>query len=318
MSDVPENANEHCPGTRSEQAGKTSSCAGCPNQTACASGELRNPDADLIFISDRLKNVNHKLLILSGKGGVGKSTVTANLARALAADGTKQVAVLDVDICGPSQARMMGVEGRNVHESAEGWSPIFVKDNLAIMSIAFLIQNRNEAVIWRGARKNALIKQFLKQELMFKDVDWGTIDYLLIDTPPGTSDEHISVVQYLLQASSLDGAILVTTPQEVALLDVRKEVNFCRKTNVPVLGVLENMSVFVCPCCTHATRLFPGTTGGAKGMCEEMSLRLLGTLPLDPRMAECSDRGKDFFEEYPGSPLVSAFLDVAHFITSSV
>uniref|UniRef100_F1L1Y3 Cytosolic Fe-S cluster assembly factor NUBP1 n=1 Tax=Ascaris suum TaxID=6253 RepID=F1L1Y3_ASCSU len=204
---------------------------------------------------------------------------------------------------------MMGVEGESVHESADGWSPIFITDNLTIMSIAFLIQNRNEAVIWRGARKNALIKQFLK------DVDWGTIDYLLIDTPPGTSDEHISVVQYLLQTSSLDGAILVTTPQEVALLDVRKEANFCRKTNVAILGVLENMSSFVCPCCAKVSPIFPDTTGGAKGMCEEMSLRLLGSLPFDPHMAECSDRGEDFFEKYPDSPLAKVFIDVALLIT---
>lgn len=158
-------------------------------------------------------------MILSGKGGVGKSTVTTNLAYALAADETRQVAILDIDICGPSQARMLGCENESVHESAQGWTPIYVKDNLSVMSIAFLLQNRNEAVIWRGPRKNALIKQFLK------DVDWGSLDYLLIDTPPGTSDEHISIVQLLLQSGCLDGAIIVTTPQEVSLLDVRKEVS---------------------------------------------------------------------------------------------
>ncbi|VDN30838.1 unnamed protein product [Gongylonema pulchrum] len=160
--DVPVDANENCPGVASEQAGKVSSCAGCPNQAACASGEARKPDPDLEAIADRLRAVKHKILIVSGKGGVGKSAVATNLARALAADDTVQVGLLDVDICGPSQARMLGVEQESVHESADGWCPIAVKDNLVVMSIAFLLQNRNEAVIWRGARKNALIKQFLK------------------------------------------------------------------------------------------------------------------------------------------------------------
>uniref|UniRef100_A0A0N5BSV7 Cytosolic Fe-S cluster assembly factor NUBP1 homolog n=1 Tax=Strongyloides papillosus TaxID=174720 RepID=A0A0N5BSV7_STREA len=304
MSDIPENANASCPGTGSKDAGKTSSCAGCPNQSACASGKGPAPDADLVFVADRLKNVKHKILILSGKGGVGKSTLTSNLALALSQDPKINVAILDVDICGPSQARMMGVEGESVHDSADGWSPIYVKDNLCVMSIAFLLSGRNDAVIWRGARKNALIKQFLK------DVDWGEIDYLLIDTPPGTSDEHISTVQMLLQASTLDGALIVTTPQEVSLLDVRKEINFCTKTKVPVIGVIENMSYFVCPCCDKQTELFPSTTGGATGMCNEMGLKLLGRLPHDPRMASTVDKGEDFFETHPDTPLCKAFLEL--------
>uniref|UniRef100_A0A915D923 Cytosolic Fe-S cluster assembly factor NUBP1 homolog n=1 Tax=Ditylenchus dipsaci TaxID=166011 RepID=A0A915D923_9BILA len=278
MSDVPENANESCPGTGSQNAGKTSACAGCPNQRACTTGE-KVIDPDVEKIHDRLKNVKHKILVLSGKGGVGKSTVTTNLAFALAGNQSHQIGVLDIDICGPSQARMFGVEGESVHDSAEGWSPIYVRDNLAVMSIAFLLESRNEAVIWRGPRKNALIKQFLR------DVDWNAIDYLLIDTPPGTSDEHISVVQLLLQASCLSGAIIVTTPQEVSLLDVRKEINFCQKTKVPILGVVENMSAFVCPCCSASSELFPSTTGGAEGMCKELGLDLLAQLPHDPNLA---------------------------------
>uniref|UniRef100_A0A0R3QGN6 Cytosolic Fe-S cluster assembly factor NUBP1 homolog n=1 Tax=Brugia timori TaxID=42155 RepID=A0A0R3QGN6_9BILA len=143
------------------------SCTGCPNQTLCASGEIRRPDSDLLAVTDRLKNVRHKILILSGKGGVGKSAVAANLARALAVNDKIQVGLLDIDICGPSQARMLGVEQESVHESGDGWCPIVVKDNLIVMSIAFLLQNRSEAVIWRGARKNALIKQFLKVNFLF-------------------------------------------------------------------------------------------------------------------------------------------------------
>ncbi|PAV75056.1 hypothetical protein WR25_06378 [Diploscapter pachys] len=312
MSEVPSNANEGCPGVGSENAGKTSGCAGCPNQKSCASGEKPPPDVDIPKIQDRFRHIKHKILILSGKGGVGKSTMTANLARALAADPTKQVAILDIDICGPSQPRMMGVEGEQVHQSADGWTPVSVADNLTVMSIAFLLGDKNDAVIWRGARKNGMIKQFLK------DVDWGEVDYLLIDTPPGTSDEHISVVQFLLQAGPLDGALIVSTPQEISLLDVRKEVSFCRKTNVPILGVVENMAKFVCPNCSHTTLLFPSSTGGAETMCKEGGLDLLAQLPLEPALAEALDKGEDFFEKHPDSALVKSFLSLADKIKNNL
>uniref|UniRef100_A0A914VMJ8 Cytosolic Fe-S cluster assembly factor NUBP1 homolog n=1 Tax=Plectus sambesii TaxID=2011161 RepID=A0A914VMJ8_9BILA len=310
MSDVPEDAPEHCPGTQSEAAGKESACAGCPNQSICASGVTRQVDPAIEAIADRMRLVKHKILVMSGKGGVGKSTVSATLARALAErNPDKQVAVLDVDICGPSQPRMMGAENEQVHQSANGWSPIFIEDNLSLMSIGFLLGGRDDAVIWRGPRKNGMIKQFLK------DVDWGELDYLIIDTPPGTSDEHISIVQYLLQASYVDGAILVTTPQEVSLLDVRKEVNFCRKTKVPIMGVVENMSAFVCPCCQTESTIFPATTGGARKMCEEMEMTFLGSIPLDPRVAQAADQGKSFLMEHADSPAATAFLDLAQKVT---
>uniref|UniRef100_A0A183H2V9 beta-ketoacyl-[acyl-carrier-protein] synthase I n=1 Tax=Onchocerca flexuosa TaxID=387005 RepID=A0A183H2V9_9BILA len=294
---------------------QATSCAGCPNQVQCASGEIKRLDADLSAIADRLKNVKHKILILSGKGGVGKSAVAANLARALAKNDKIQVGLLDVDICGPSQARMMGVEQESVHESGDGWCPIVVKDNLIMMSIAFLLQNKSEAVIWRGARKNALIKQFLKAG--FFDVDWGSLDYLLIDTPPGTSDEHISIVQFLLQAGSVEGAIVITTPQEISLLDVRKEIDFCRRTKINVLGVIENMSSFICPCCSKLSQLFPRTTGGAETMCSELSVPLLVSLPFDGRMAECADAGEDYFENYHDSPLAIEFEKLAQLISKT-
>ncbi|PIO64622.1 hypothetical protein TELCIR_13743 [Teladorsagia circumcincta] len=187
------------------------------------------------------------------------------------------VAILDVDICGPSQPRMLGVEQEEVHDSADGWTPVSVKDNLMLMSIAFLLGNKNDAVIWRGARKNGMIKQFLR------DVDWGEVDYLLIDTPPGTSDEHISLVQFLLQAGSLDGAIIVSTPQEVSLLDVRRK------------------QLFLCS-------IIPG---GATTMCDEGKLQLLSQLPLEPALAQALDNGEDFFEKYPDSAMTKAFLELA-------
>lgn len=174
--------------------------------------------------------MKHKILVLSGKGGVGKSTVSAQLAFALANQG-KQVGLLDIDICGPSIPTMLGLVGQEVHQSASGWSPVYVEDNLGVMSIGFMLPTTDDAVIWRGPRKNGLIKQFLT------DVDWGQLDYLIIDTPPGTSDEHISIVQYL-KATNVDGAVIVTTPQEVAMADVRKEINFCKKTGKDVFRPL--------------------------------------------------------------------------------
>ncbi|KAG2452735.1 hypothetical protein HYH02_002965 [Chlamydomonas schloesseri] len=247
MADVPENANQHCPGTSSEQAGKSAACAGCPNQSICATAP-KGPDPDLAAIAARMSRVKHKLLVLSGKGGVGKSTVSAQLAFALARRGY-EVGLLDIDICGPSVPKMLGLEGQEIHSSGAGWSPVYVEDNLAVMSIGFMLPNPDEAVIWRGPRKNGLIKQFLK------DVDWGELDYLVVDAPPGTSDEHITITQCLQGAAAGSGggsgggtaAVIVTTPQDVAIIDVRKEVNFCRKVGLPVLGVVENMAGLVLP-----------------------------------------------------------------------
>jgi Mrp family chromosome partitioning ATPase len=203
---------------------------------------------DIGVIRERLTSVKRKILVLSGKGGVGKSTFTGQLAFALAADADLQVGVMDVDVCGPSIPRIMGVEGERVHQANTGWQPVYAADNLAVMSVGFLLRESTDAVIWRGPKKNGLIKQFMK------DVDWGELDYLLIDTPPGTSDEHLSLVQYLRE-SGIDGALVVTTPQEVALADVRKELNFCRKVGLRVLGVAENMAGFVCPNCRVSLKI---------------------------------------------------------------
>lgn len=290
-----ENTPEHCPGTQSEQAGKASACAGCPNQQICSSGP-KGPDPGIQLVKERLEDVKNKIVILSGKGGVGKSSVTALLSRSIAfADAEINVAVLDVDICGPSQPRVLGVSGEQVHQSGSGWSPVYVDDNLSVMSIGFLLSSVDDAVIWRGPKKNGMIRQFLSE------VDWGKLDYLLIDTPPGTSDEHLSLVTYLSQAN-LTGAIIVTTPQEVALLDVRKEIDFCRKVNINILGVVENMSNFICPSCKSVSEIFPATTGGAAQMCSDLKVPFLGSLPLDPLIARCCDEGENFLEKVPDSP----------------
>ncbi|ELU15310.1 hypothetical protein CAPTEDRAFT_152695 [Capitella teleta] len=303
MSSVPENAPERCPGTESSEAGKADSCQGCPNQEICASAQPKAVDPALEEIRQRLLCVKHKIVVLSGKGGVGKSTFTAHLAHGIASDEAKQVAILDVDICGPSIPRIMGLEGEQVHQSGSGWSPVYVEDNLGVMSVGFLLNSPDDAVIWRGPKKNGIIKQFLR------DVDWGDLDYLVVDTPPGTSDEHLSVVQYL-KAAGVDGALIITTPQEVSLLDVRKEINFCKKVKLPILGVVENMSGFVCPKCQHETQIFPPTTGGAEQMCKDMNVPFLGRIPLDPRIGQSCDVGKSYLTEVPDSPATAAFKEI--------
>jgi len=312
MSDIPEDAPEHCPGTQSESAGKATPCQGCPNRQICASGGAAGPDPALEDIRQRMLSVKHKILILSGKGGVGKSTVSSLLARRLASrDRDRQIALLDIDICGPSQAKMFSAEDEQVHQSMSGWSPIFVDENLSLMSIAFLLEGADDAVVWRGPKKNGIIKQFLK------DVDWGDIEYMIIDTPPGTSDEHLSIVQYLMNSTHVDGAVIVTTPQEVALQDVRKEINFCRKVKLPIIGVVENMASFVCPKCNKESTIFPPSSGGASTMCDQLGLKLITSIPLDPRVARCCDEGLDYFVEYEGSPVSNSYANLVNFLVQN-
>ncbi|WVO23081.1 cytosolic Fe-S cluster assembly factor NBP35 [Cryptococcus decagattii] len=299
---VPENAPQHCPGVESSLAGKADACEGCPNQSVCAEGP-KGPDPDLPLIRERMSSVRRKILVLSGKGGVGKSTFTAGLSWALAADEECQAGIMDIDICGPSIPLLMGLQSSTIHTSASGWSPAYALDNLAVMSIGFLLPSSSDAVIWRGPKKNGLIKQFLK------DVEWGDLDYMVVDTPPGTSDEHLSIVQYLKEAG-IDGAVLVTTPQEVALQDVRKEIDFCKKVGIPILGMVENMSGFVCPNCKNESQIFAPTTGGAEAMGKELGIELLGKVPLDPRIGMTCDQGMSFLDEYPESPATMAYLDI--------
>jgi Mrp family chromosome partitioning ATPase len=274
---------------------------------------------------EHLNEIKHKILVLSGKGGVGKSTISSQLAFALASresgnaggddneeQAGLQVGLLDIDICGPSIPRIMGLEGRNVHQTNTGWEPVYVEDsNLAVMSVGFLMSDVNEAVIWRGPNKNGLIKQFVR------DVDWGPLDYLVIDTPPGTSDEHLSITTYL-KPSGITGAIIVTTPQEVSLSDVRKEINFCKKVGIPILGVIENMSGFVCRKCGTETKIFFPSTGGAQKMCEELGVRFLGAVPIDPLIARNCDEGKSFIQQCPDSPTSIVYKTIFNTIVSLI
>lgn len=254
--------------------------------------------------------VKRKILILSGKGGVGKSTVTSQLARVLARDEDLDIGVLDVDLCGPSIPRMLGVGDKKMHASQLGLSPVFTGnpengggetvENISVVSIGFLLEDSKDAVIWRGNRKTGMLKQFLR------DVQWDRCDFMLIDTPPGTSDEHLSLVQL---CKPIDGAILVTTPQEISWQDVRKEIDFCRKVKLPILGLIVNMSEFICPSCSLPSEIFPDD-GSIDRWAAVESIPILARIPLDPRIGKLSDSGKAFFMEHADTPAAKAYLSL--------
>lgn len=252
-----------------------------------------------------IASVKHKILVLSGKGGVGKSTVATQLAFELASKGLK-VGLLDVDICGPSAPKMFHLEGESVMQSSDGWVPVPCgKVPISVMSIGFLLKSDSEAVVWRGPKKHAIIKQFID------DCVWGELDYLIIDTPPGTSDEHMSTVESL-KSHRPDGAVVVTTPQTVAVNDVRKELNFCAKLQLPVIGVVENMSGFVCTHCDTTTNIF--SVGGGEKLASEAGCRFLGKIPLDPRVGVCGDSGERVGESLQGMPVAMALTNITNTI----
>lgn len=243
----------------------------------------------------RLSKINKRLLVFSGKGGVGKSTVSANLALALAQKGMK-VGLLDVDIHGPDLALMLGVEGRRLASVKENSIiPYPITGNLKLVSMSFLLESPDKAVIWRGPLKMTIIQQFLA------DVEWGKLDWLIIDSPPGTGDEPLSVAQ-LVPAT---GAIIVTTPQEVSLLDSKKAVSFARAVNLKVVGIIENMSGLVCPHCGERINLF--SQGGGEKAAKELGVPFLGRIPIDPRIVESGDSGKPFILSQPESEAAKAF-----------
>jgi ATP-binding protein involved in chromosome partitioning len=232
----------------------------------------------------RMSQIKHKILVLSGKGGVGKSTVAANLAISLAAQGSK-VGLLDVDIHGPSIPQLLGVTATGAdlaHPDGDPSHllPVTFNNNLSVMSTAFLVEDRDAALIWRGPMKYGAIKQFLK------DVEWGQLDYLVIDSPPGTGDEPLSVAQLVGDDA---GAIIVTTPQDLAVSDVRRCVTFCRKLALPIFGVVENMSGFVCPSCGETVDIFK--SGGGHKMAAEMGIPFLSQIPIDPSIVAAGDSG---------------------------
>ncbi|MEL4305842.1 Mrp/NBP35 family ATP-binding protein [Methanococcoides sp. LMO-2] len=227
-----------------------------------------------------LRGIKNKIMVMSGKGGVGKSTVSANLAATLADRGYK-VGLLDSDIHGPTIPTMFGVEGQRPVVGENGIVPVPVNDNLKVMSVGLLLDSDDSPIIWRGPAKMSAIKQFLEE------VDWGTLDYLIIDLPPGTGDEPLSIAQLI---GNLDGAVVVTTPQDVALTSVRKSLNFANMIEVPVIGMVENMSGIICPHCDEMIHVFG--SGGVSKAAEDFGVKVLGTLPIETEVAATSDSGK--------------------------
>eukprot|EP00042_Codosiga_hollandica_P025675 m.116316 g.116316 ORF g.116316 m.116316 type:complete len:259 (-) comp51939_c0_seq1:12-788(-) len=256
-----------------------------------------------------MRAIKHKILVLSGKGGVGKSTVAANLSVALARLGSK-VGVLDVDVCGPSIPKLMAVEGVQIVNSEFGWRPaISPFSGVKTVSVGALLPTDQTAIVWRGPRKTQIIKQFLK------DVLWGKLDYLVFDTPPGTSDEHMTVVN-CLRSSNPDGAIIVMTSQKFALDIIRKEISFCRKMGIPVLGIVENMSRYVCPCCKEVQNLFESSS--AEALAAEYSVPILAQIPLEQGLMRCCESSQSIFEQTDCPESADAFLSLARRLVDSL
>jgi len=236
-----------------------------------------------------MMDVKHVILVLSGKGGVGKSTVSTNLASALAAHG-RRVGLLDLDIHGPNIPTMLGIEEQQPVVHDKTMEPIRVTGNLAVMSMGFLLPDKSTPVIWRGPMKMAVIRQFLEE------VNWGSLDYLVVDLPPGTGDEALTIAQL---APNVKGAVIVTTPQDVAVIDAVKAVKFIEKLELPVLGIIENMSGMVCPHCGDAIDLFG--RGGGKKAADELHVPYLGEIPIDPAMVKAGDEGRPFILQHADS-----------------
>ncbi|KAI0068175.1 P-loop containing nucleoside triphosphate hydrolase protein [Artomyces pyxidatus] len=246
-------------------------------------------------VTRRLKRIKHIIIVCSGKGGVGKSSVSAQLALSLhASSPTARVGILDVDLTGPSIPRMLGLDGHGVHQSSDGWVPVYADGSearLACMSVGFLLKKKDDSVVWRGPKKNAMIRQFLS------DVRWGELDFLVIDTPPGTSDEHLSLLEHMAPVHDRLSAVIVTTPQAVALMDAMKCLSFTRAVNLPVLGIVENMSGYVCPCCGEISNVF--STGGGAEMAKQEAVPFLGSLPVDTELVTLLDAAEP--EAAPGT-----------------
>lgn len=253
-------------------------------------------------ISIMLAKVKNRLLVFSGKGGVGKSTVAANLALALSQQGLR-VGLLDADIHGPNLAKMLGAEKKRLEHFRDRLYPVKINENLMLISMAFLLESPGAPVIWRGPMKMKVIQQFLG------DVEWGELDWLICDSPPGTGDEPLSIAQ-LIPATA---ALIVTTPQDVSILDSRKAVTFAQKLNLKILGIIENMSVLSCPHCGKKIELFK--KGGGERVAHELGIPLLGRIPIDPRIVESCDNGKPFMLTQADSEAAKAFAEIVNKVT---
>ena len=258
-----------------------------------------------IAVNASLGKIKNKILVMSGKGGVGKTSTSVNLSIALADKGYN-VGIMDVDLHGPDVPRMLGLEGTPQVNENKKLNPISYSETLKAISIESFTPNKDDAIIWRGPLKFSAIKQFIG------DIDWGNLDFLIIDAPPGTGDEPLTVAQTISDAK----AIIVTTPQEVALADVRKSINFCKTVKMEIFGLIENMSGYSCPHCGEMIELF-GTGGGEK-TANQMGVRFLGRIPFDPKMVACGDSGVCYQDSHQDSAVTKAFTDVAEAMSKLV
>ncbi|WP_177504625.1 P-loop NTPase [Anaerosinus sp.] len=259
---------------------------------ACGMGQNKQYEEQSKKIQDLMKNIKHKIAVMSGKGGVGKSTVSANIAIGLSKMGYK-VGLLDVDIHGPSIAGILGIRDAAIEFNEDRMVPYPYSENLKVLSMQCLLNQPDDPIIWRGPAKIGVVRQFLS------DTEWGELDYLIIDTPPGTGDEPLTVAQTVDECK----ALLVTTPQEISLADVRKSINFCRRVKLPILGLVENMSGFVCPTCHTLHNIFQSE--GGKKTAADFDIEFLGSLPIDPNVVVSGDSGQSLAEDSP----VNAGLD---------
>ncbi|GAM26562.1 hypothetical protein SAMD00019534_097370, partial [Acytostelium subglobosum LB1] len=280
-----------CPSSQ-QSVGGESVCQSCPGKDTCSS---QSANTDKRSIDIRMKVIKHKIFIMSGKGGVGKSSIASLLAYSLASR-SKKVAILDVDICGPSIPKLMAVEGQSIVNSDAGWLPLKPTnghdDNIRVMSIGSMLASQDASVVWRGPRKTNIINRFLK------DTYWGRQDFLLVDTPPGTSDEHLSIVT-ALSSCKPDGAVIVTSPQNLSVDTVKREITFCKKMGVPILGIVENLSGYACPCCDEVTDIF-SSDGGIK-LAAQFNIPFLGKVPIDTNIGHCMENGKCLICDCPNS-----------------
>ena len=274
--------------------------------TGCGAGDQNKVKADQdAAVKGSLQKIKNKFVVLSGKGGVGKTSVSVNIATALANKG-HNVGIMDVDLHGPDVPRMLGLEGMLDLNENRKLIPMRHSENLGAVSIESFTQNKDDAIIWRGPLKYSAINQFIGE------VEWGELDYLIVDCPPGTGDEPLTVAQIISDAK----AIIVTTPQEVSLADVRKSINFCKKLEMEIFGLIENMSGFSCPHCDEMIDLY-GSGGGEK-TARDADIPFLGKIPFDPNIVACGDAGVCFQEKYEDSPVTKAFSKVVEKMTGSL
>ena len=252
----------------------------------------------------RMKQVKHTVAVISGKGGVGKSTVTVNLAATFALQG-KHVGILDADIHGPSVPRLLGLTGQQVKVGPPGAFPVIGPLGMKVVTIDSFLPEEKTPTIWRGPLKMTAIRQFLS------DVVWGELDVLLIDLPPGTGDEPLSIAQLL---PNIDGVIIVTMPSELSRAVVKKAITFSRRVGLPIIGIVENMSGYVCPTCGDKIDIFQ--SGGGKKMAEETGVPFLGSIPIDPTVGMDSDKGSPFVIEHAESPAAKAFVEIVEKVES--